>query len=104
VPAERVDEPLRPLIMRGMAKDPAARPATALEFVGELEATAVAAYGADWETRGHGHLAAGAAALLLLLTRAPGIAASGTGTSSTYTTLNAPRAATKAAARAAPAA
>jgi serine/threonine-protein kinase len=103
VPAERVDEPLRPLIMRGMAKDPAARPATALEFVGELEATAVAAYGADWETRGHGHLAAGAAALLLLLARAPGIAASGTGTgtSSTYTTLNAPRAATKAAARAA---
>jgi serine/threonine-protein kinase len=97
VPAERVDEPLRPLIMRGMAKDPAARPASALEFVGELEATAVAAYGADWETRGHGHLAAGAAALLLLLMRAPGIAASGTGTSSTYTTLNAPRAATKAA-------
>jgi tRNA A-37 threonylcarbamoyl transferase component Bud32 len=101
VPAERVDEPLRPLIVRGMAKDPAARPASALELVGELEATAVAAYGADWETRGRGHLAAGAAALLLLLMRAPGIAASGTGTSSTYTTLNAPRAATKAGARAA---
>src|SRR5258708_3382825 len=63
VPVERVDEPLRALITWGMAKDPAARPASALELVGELETTAAAASGAAWETRGHTHLAAGAAAV-----------------------------------------
>ena len=101
VPVERVDEPLRPLITRGMAKDPAARPANALELVGELETTAAAAYGADWESRGRSHLAARAAALLLLLLRAPAVAASGTSTSTTYTTLAAPRVAAKATAKAA---
>jgi eukaryotic-like serine/threonine-protein kinase len=101
VPVERVDERLRALITRGMAKDPAARPANALEFVGELETTAATAYGADWESRGCDHLAARAAALLLLLLRAPTIAASGSGTSTstTYTTVTAPRVAAKAAAK-----
>jgi serine/threonine-protein kinase len=100
VPAELVDEPLRPLIARGMAKDPAARPANALELVGELEATAAAAYGTDWESRGRGHLAARAAALLLLLLRAPmATTASGSSTSTTYTTLAAPKAAVKGAAK-----
>jgi len=67
VPVELVDEPLRGLITRGMAKNPAGRPANAMDFVTELESTAVAAYGADWEARGRRHLAERAAALLLLL-------------------------------------
>jgi eukaryotic-like serine/threonine-protein kinase len=67
VPVELVDEPLRGLIARGMAKDPGGRPANAMEFVTELETTALAAYGADWEERGRRHLAERAAALLLLL-------------------------------------
>ncbi|HUN30564.1 MAG TPA: protein kinase [Trebonia sp.] len=67
VPIELVDEPLRGLIERGMAKSPAARPANAMSFVTELESTAAAAYGPDWEERGRRHLAERAAALLLLL-------------------------------------
>jgi eukaryotic-like serine/threonine-protein kinase len=67
VPVELVEEPLRGLIARGMAKDPVTRPANAMDFVTELESTAVAAYGADWEARGRRHLAERAAALLLLL-------------------------------------
>jgi serine/threonine-protein kinase len=67
VPVELVDEPLRGLITRGMAKNPAARPPNAMNFVTELESTAAAAYGADWEERGRRHLAERAAALLLLL-------------------------------------
>jgi len=67
VPVDLVDEPVRGLITRGMAKDPVARPANAMDFVTELESTAVAAYGADWEERGRRHLAERAAALLLLL-------------------------------------
>jgi len=89
VPVDRVDEPLRELIARGMAKDPAARPASAAELVTELEATAAAAYGPDWESHGRVQLAARAAALLLLLVHAPGAAvASGTGTTSVTTTLS----------------
>jgi serine/threonine-protein kinase len=84
VPVERVDEPLRALIARGMAKDPAARPASALDLVAELESTAAAAYGPDWEARGRGQLLARAAALLLLLFKAPAIAGTA-GTSSTST-------------------
>ena len=76
VPSADVDEPLRPLVERGMAKDPATRPANAATFVAELEATATAAYGPDWERRGRGQLAARAAALLLLLLGRPPIAAS----------------------------
>jgi eukaryotic-like serine/threonine-protein kinase len=67
VPSADVDVPLRPLVERGMAKDPGARPAHAAMFVAELEATATAAYGPDWERRGRAQLAARAAALLLLL-------------------------------------
>jgi serine/threonine-protein kinase len=86
VPAERVHAPLRALIARGMAKDPAARPADALELVAELEATAAAAYGADWESRGRAHIAARAAALLLLLTGAPAVAGTA-GASATITVI-----------------
>ncbi|REE98015.1 serine/threonine-protein kinase [Thermomonospora umbrina] len=66
VPAEAVDEPLRHLVLRGMAKSPADRPLGATAFAAELEAVATAAYGEDWEGRGVRALAAGAAALAAL--------------------------------------
>lgn len=56
-PLEDVDDPVRALIERGMAKDPAARPASAEAFIAELEATAAAAYGEDWQRRGRTGLA-----------------------------------------------
>jgi eukaryotic-like serine/threonine-protein kinase len=91
VPVELIAGPLRPLIARGMAKDPAARPANAAQFVAELEATAAAAYGAGWESAGRARLAAGAAALALLAYGATGTAAvtgAGSGTSTTITWLS----------------
>ena len=87
VPVEQVDEPLRELIRRGMAKEPAARPADAGRFVAELEATAAAAYGADWESRGRSQLAERAAALLLLIFGSAPSAAAGTGTTTASTSL-----------------
>ncbi|MEZ0075653.1 serine/threonine-protein kinase [Planotetraspora sp. GP83] len=63
VPAGEVPEPVRGLVERGMAKDPAMRPASAAMFVAELEEVAAAAYGADWEERGRRKLAAIAAVL-----------------------------------------
>ncbi|MER7482601.1 serine/threonine-protein kinase [Streptomyces sp. NPDC126510] len=67
VPAEEAPEAVRELVRRGLAKDPAGRPAQAEAFVLELEAVAGAAYGSDWEERGRGRLAALAALLPLLL-------------------------------------
>ena len=67
VPAEEAPEPVRELVRRGLAKDPAQRPARAAEFVRELDAVAGAAYGADWEERGRDRLAALVALLPLLL-------------------------------------
>ncbi|MFE6176312.1 serine/threonine-protein kinase [Streptomyces sp. NPDC056464] len=67
VPVEEAPEPVRELVRRGLAKDPAERPAQAEEFVTELEAIAGAAYGSDWEERGRGRLAALVALLPLLL-------------------------------------
>ncbi|WP_242901025.1 serine/threonine-protein kinase [Actinomadura terrae] len=63
IPLERVPEPLRPLVQRGMAKNPADRFWDAHAFLSELEAAAVAAYGPDWERRGVIALAAVAAAV-----------------------------------------
>ncbi|MCP2336490.1 serine/threonine-protein kinase [Actinomadura rupiterrae] len=51
-PLERLPEPLRPLVGRGMAKDAADRPPSAAAFAAELEAVASAAYGPEWESRG----------------------------------------------------
>lgn len=97
VPVELVDESLRALIARGMAKDPAARPANATAFIAELEATAVTAYGQDWESRGRAKFAARAAALLLLLldgllpeSISPGSAGGGTSASTAATSLGTP--------------
>ncbi|RKS68164.1 serine/threonine protein kinase [Actinomadura pelletieri DSM 43383] len=66
IPLDDLPEPLRPLVARGMAKDPDERHAGALEFVADLEETARTAYGHDWEQRGVRTLATTAAALSLL--------------------------------------
>ncbi|MFA1539602.1 serine/threonine-protein kinase [Actinomadura monticuli] len=66
VPAQDVPEPLRPLIERGLAKNPWDRPLGAAAFVAELESAAAGAYGADWEGRGVRTLAGAAAALSML--------------------------------------
>ena len=92
VPVAMVDEPLRALIARGMAKDPAVRPASAGAFVSELETAAAAACGPDWESRGRAQLAGRAAALLLLLVHgstatATATAAGGSGSATVTTTL-----------------
>lgn len=68
IPADRVDLPLRGLIRRGLAKDPALRPPDAAAFVAELEDTATRRYGPDWEATGQAALAAGALALTGLAT------------------------------------
>jgi serine/threonine-protein kinase len=65
IPYGPVPEPVRPLIARGLAKEPAERPQTAADFVAELEAVAAAAYGEDWEQRGQRELAALVGQLLL---------------------------------------
>lgn len=51
-PVERLPEPLRPLVERGMAKNPADRIWDAHQFVNELETIATQTYGPDWERRG----------------------------------------------------
>ncbi|MBO3748257.1 serine/threonine protein kinase [Streptosporangiaceae bacterium NEAU-GS5] len=66
IPIDQAPEPLRGLIERGMAKDPARRPASASLLVAELEDVAVAAYGPDWETKGRKRLAALAAGVAAL--------------------------------------
>jgi eukaryotic-like serine/threonine-protein kinase len=57
VPLEPVPAPLRPLVMAGMAEDPARRPDDAAALVSELRTAAADAYGQDWEDRGRSHLA-----------------------------------------------
>ncbi|MGH3293064.1 MAG: protein kinase domain-containing protein, partial [Trebonia sp.] len=84
VPVDRVDAPLQGLISRGMAKNPAGRPQSAIAFVAELEAVAGATYGPDWEENGRRHLAERAAALLALLLRNGGPGSSGTSYASTW--------------------
>ncbi|MFB6849497.1 serine/threonine-protein kinase [Streptomyces sp. NPDC056373] len=64
VPTDRLPVQVRGLVLHGMAKDPALRPAGALDFLRELEWVAENAYGADWEERGQSRLAAVAAALV----------------------------------------
>ncbi|WP_051116328.1 serine/threonine-protein kinase [Amycolatopsis nigrescens] len=66
VPLTEAPEPVRELVARGMAKSVAGRPSGAAELIAELERTAVAGYGADWEERGRSRLAQRAAALFAL--------------------------------------
>ncbi|MGW0363024.1 protein kinase domain-containing protein [Streptomyces sp. NPDC002990] len=82
VPETEAPEPVRPLIRRGLAKQPEHRPENAEAFVAELEGVALAAYGPDWEERGQRRLAALAALLPLLFPSAGGAA----GTTSMATT------------------
>ncbi|MEU4228389.1 protein kinase [Nonomuraea sp. NPDC026600] len=65
VPLEVAPDSLRDLLRRGLAKDPAVRYASALQFAAEVEEDAVAGYGPDWEKRGRRHL--GELATLLAL-------------------------------------
>ncbi|MYS86314.1 serine/threonine-protein kinase [Embleya scabrispora] len=78
VPDALAPERVRPLIRSGLAKTPGQRPASAADFVAELEAVAAAAYGEDWEERGQRKLAALAALLPLLFPWANPGGASGT--------------------------
>jgi eukaryotic-like serine/threonine-protein kinase len=57
VPLETVPEPLRPLVMAGMAKNPGDRLADAATLVSELRLVAADVYGQDWEDRGRSRLA-----------------------------------------------
>ncbi|MET7617563.1 serine/threonine-protein kinase [Streptomyces sp. NPDC005408] len=86
VPDDDAPEPVRPLIRRGMAKEPQERPENAAAFVTELEEIAGAAYGPDWEERGQRKLAALAALLPLLLPSAAGQAAGTTAFATTAVT------------------
>ncbi|MEU4573122.1 serine/threonine-protein kinase [Nonomuraea sp. NPDC023979] len=65
VPLEVAPDSLRNLLRLGLAKDPAARFASARRFAAELERDALTAYGPEWEKRGRRHL--GELATLLAL-------------------------------------
>ncbi|MEU1424234.1 protein kinase [Kitasatospora sp. NPDC005751] len=78
IPAELAPDPVRPLILAGLAKDPRARPGSAAELVEELEAVAAAGYGPRWEEKGRLDLTALVALLGLLLLPGTGGAAGGT--------------------------
>ncbi|BAJ26272.1 putative serine/threonine protein kinase [Kitasatospora setae KM-6054] len=91
IPDTQAPEALRPLIRAGLAKTPEQRPPGAEALVGELEAAAGAAYGADWEERGRKRLAALVALLPLLLPSALGEGALPGATSYATTVLAAPR-------------
>ncbi|TDC09517.1 serine/threonine-protein kinase, partial [Actinomadura bangladeshensis] len=82
VPIDAVPEALRPLVQRGMAKAPEDRPAGAAAFVDDLERTAQAAYGRDWEARGVHALSAGAVALAALFPLAAWLLPGAAGTAS----------------------
>ncbi|TDB87072.1 serine/threonine protein kinase [Actinomadura sp. KC216] len=66
VPVSELPEALRPLLERGMAKEPAQRPGDAMTLVAELDQVAVSAYGAAWEQRGVRALAGAAVGLAAL--------------------------------------
>ncbi|MFE2412931.1 protein kinase [Kitasatospora sp. NPDC059408] len=78
IPAELAPEPVRPLILAGLAKEPEARPDSAAALVEQLEAVAAAAYGPYWEEKGRRDLTALVALLALLLPGAGGAAGGGT--------------------------
>ncbi|MFC7032654.1 serine/threonine-protein kinase [Nonomuraea rubra] len=82
-PMEDVEEPLRPLVEHGLAKDPADRPESAEAFLEELEEAARAAYGEDWELRGRTGLGILLVPLAALLPR-PQAAADGGGATSLF--------------------
>ena len=66
VPVENVPQGLRDLVAAGLSKDVRGRPQGAFAYLLELEMTAGAAYGADWEDRGRAQLKSRALALAVL--------------------------------------
>ncbi|MEV4223046.1 protein kinase [Nonomuraea sp. NPDC049725] len=66
-----VDEPVRGLVLYGLAKDPAERPGSAEAFLAELERVASVAYGSRWEARGRSRLGALTVPFLTLRTPQP---------------------------------
>ncbi|MGW2548189.1 serine/threonine-protein kinase [Kitasatospora sp. NPDC001574] len=66
IPAELAPDPVRPLILSGLAKDPEDRPGSATALVEELEAVAAAGYGPQWEEKGRLDLTALVALLALV--------------------------------------
>ncbi|WP_406115229.1 protein kinase domain-containing protein [Kitasatospora purpeofusca] len=84
IPAELTPDPVRPLILSGLAKDPGARPDSATALLAELEGVAAAGYGPGWEEKGRLDLTALVALLALLL---PGAGAAVGGTSLAHTAL-----------------
>ncbi len=81
IPTDGVPEALQPLALRGLAKAPGDRFGSAGEFLGELEAVAVATYGEDWEERGKKKLAFLVLALAALLPLGAGGGAGAAGAS-----------------------
>ncbi|KAB1990126.1 serine/threonine-protein kinase [Streptomyces triticiradicis] len=65
VPLDDVPAPVRGLLRRGMAKDPAQRPSIE-DFLADLERAATEGYGAGWEERGRRRLTELTALLALL--------------------------------------
>jgi len=74
---DQVPEAVRPLVAAGLAKNPAQRPASAAEFVRQLETVAAQAYGDEWESCGRGRLAGLAAALAALFPLAASLGGGG---------------------------
>jgi eukaryotic-like serine/threonine-protein kinase len=87
-PLDDVDEPLRPLVEHGLAKDPAARPESAEAFLAELEDVALAAYGKEWETRGRAGLGILTMPLAALLSKSQPVADGEATTSLVQSTLS----------------
>ncbi|MEV0189424.1 protein kinase [Kitasatospora purpeofusca] len=87
IPAELTPDPVRPLILSGLAKDPGERPDSATALLVELEAVAAAGYGPGWEEKGRLDLTALVALLALLLPGAGGAAGAAGGTSLAHTAL-----------------
>jgi serine/threonine-protein kinase len=56
IPVTDIPEPLRDLVSRGLAKDPAKRPADAAAFLQSVEHVANMRYGSDWERAGESML------------------------------------------------
>lgn len=56
IPVADIPEPLRDLVSRGLAKDPADRPADAAAFLQSVEHVANMRYGSDWERAGESML------------------------------------------------
>ncbi|SDI40503.1 serine/threonine-protein kinase [Nonomuraea jiangxiensis] len=77
-PVEEVEEPLRPLVEHGLAKDPADRPESAEAFLAELEQVALDAYGEEWELSGRTGLGILTLPLAALLPKPQPVADGGT--------------------------